>query len=245
MPTLSWLPLVTAMGEFYYTGQLVVLESLTVDSCRLLDKQLRITETLRLLLDHDSTRINLVDNTGSTPLHYAAISHGMCGCSHHAELAIRTLLEYRADPQIPDGSGCTILHLLGYHSHQGDPINTMLLDLILSHGANINHTENHGKTALQVFAQNLRQVSAAKFLIEHGADFRVQNTLRETPFHAAARGFLNDHIRRDGRDKEVTAANKVRLQDEILPALMDAAGEDTAMLMSQPNAEGPIGGDQK
>jgi ankyrin repeat protein len=207
-------------------------------NCRLLDKQLRITETLRLLLDHDSTGINLVDNTGSTPLHYAAISHAMCGCSQHAELAIRTLLEYTADPRIPDGSGYTILHLLGYHSHQGDPIETMLLDSILSHGANINHAENNGKTALHVFAQNLRQVSAAKFLIEHGADFRARNTLRETPFHAAARGFLNDHVRRDGRDKEVTTAHKIRLQDEMMQVLKEAAGEDTAMLMNQPNAEG-------
>lgn len=207
-------------------------------NCRLLDKQLRITETLRLLLDHDSTGINLVDNTESTPLHYAAISHARCGCSQHAELAIRTLLEYRADPRIPDGSGCTVLHLLGYHSHQGDPIETTLLDLILSHGANINHAENNGKTALHVFAQNLRQVSAAKFLIENGADFRARNTLRETPFHAAARGFLNDHVRCDGRDKEVTTGNKIRLQDEMMRALQEAAGEDTAMLMSQPNADG-------
>jgi ankyrin repeat protein len=207
-------------------------------NCKLQDKQLRITETLRLLLDHDSTGVNLVDNTGSTPLHYAAISYAVCGCSQYAELAIRTLLEYRADPRIPDKSGCTILHLLGYHSHQGDPINTTILDLILSHGANINHTENNGKTALHVFAQNLRQVPAAKFLIEHGADFRVQNTLRETPFHAAARGILNDHVRREGRDKEVTTANKIRLQDEMMLALKDAAGEDTAMLTSQPNAEG-------
>ncbi|KAF7165322.1 hypothetical protein CNMCM5623_009527 [Aspergillus felis] len=207
-------------------------------NCRLLDKQLRITETLRLLLDHDSTGINLVDNTGSTPLHYAAISHAMCGCSQHAELAIRTLLEYGADPRIADGSGRTILHLLGYHSTQSDPIDSTLLNLILSHGANIDHAENNGKTALHVFARNLRQVSAAKFLIEHGADIRARNTLRETPFHAAAWGFLNDHVRRDGRDTEVTTANKVRLQDEMMRALQEAAGEDAAMLMSQPNAEG-------
>ncbi|GFF70369.1 putative ankyrin repeat protein FPV162 [Aspergillus udagawae] len=207
-------------------------------NCRHLDKQLRITETLRLLLDHDSTGINRVDNTGSTPLHYAAISHAMCGCSQHAELAIRTLLEYGADPRIPDGSGCTILHLLGYHSHQGDPVETTLLELILAHGANINHAESNGKTALHAFAQNLRQVSAAKLLIEHGADFRARNSLRETPFHAAARGFLNDHVRRDGRDKDVTTENKIRLQDEMLRALQEAAGEDAAMLMSQPNAEG-------
>jgi hypothetical protein len=162
----------------------------------------------------------------------------MCGCSQHAELAIRTLLEYRADPRNPDGSGRTVLHLLGYHSHQGEPIETTLLDLILSHGANINHAENNGKTPLHVFAQNLRQVSAAKFLITHGANFHAWNSLRETPFHAAARGFLNDHVCRDGRDEQVTTVNKIRLQDEMMRALQEAAGEDTAMLMSQPNAEG-------
>ncbi|KAJ5481531.1 hypothetical protein N7475_000343 [Penicillium sp. IBT 31633x] len=206
-------------------------------NCRLLDGHLRITQTLRLLLDYDST-INVVDNTGSTPLHYAAISHAMCGCSQHADLAICTLLEYGADTRIPDASGRTILHLLGYHSHQGEPINTMLLDLILSHGVDINHAENNGKTALHVFAQNLRQLPAAKFLIEHGADFRARDTLRETPFHAAARGFLNDHVRRDGRDKDVTTAKKIRLQDEIMSVLKEAAGEDSAILMNQPNAAG-------
>ncbi|KAL4816505.1 ankyrin repeat-containing domain protein [Aspergillus spinulosporus] len=183
--------------------------------CRLPDQQRRITETLRLLLDHDPTGIDLVDKTGSTPLHYAAMSHARCGCSEHAELAIRTLLEYNADPRIPDGSGRTVLQSL-----------------------RINHAEANGKTALHVFAQNLRQVSAAKFLIEHGADIRARNTSRETPFHAAARGFLNDHVRRDGRDQEVTTCNKIRLQDEMMRALQEAARGDAAMLMSQPNAEG-------
>ncbi|KUM56983.1 hypothetical protein ACN42_g10217 [Penicillium freii] len=112
--------------------------------CRILYKQLQIRETLRLLLDHDSTGINLVERTGSTPLRYAASSHARCGYTQYAELAIRNLLEYKADPRVPDGSGRTILHLLGYHSHQGDPINTTLLESILSHGANINHTDNYG-----------------------------------------------------------------------------------------------------
>lgn len=207
-------------------------------NCRLLEKQLRITETLRLLLGHDSAGINLTDNTGSTPLHYAAIAHAMCGCSQHVELAIRTFLKYRANPRIPDDSGRTILHLLGYYSHQSEPIETTLLELILSHGANINHTEKNGKTPLHVFARNLRQISAAQFLIAHGADFRAQDSLQETPFHAAARGVLNDHVRRDGRDEQVTTANKIRLQDEMMRALQEAAGDDTVMLMSQPNAEG-------
>ncbi|KAE8551657.1 hypothetical protein EYB25_005547 [Talaromyces marneffei] len=113
-----------------------------------------------------------------------------------------------------------------------------ILDLILSHGANINHAENNGRTPLHVFARNLRQVSAAKFLITHGAGFRAQDSVRETSFHAAARGFLIDHVCRSGRYEQMTTANRIRLQDEMMRALQEAAAEDTAMLTSQPNAEG-------
>ena len=43
---------------------------------------------------------------------------------------------------------------------------------------------------------------------------------------------------RDGRDKEVTTANKIRLQDEIMRVLKEAAGEETNILMSQANVQG-------
>ena len=84
----------------------------------------------------------------------------------------------------------------------------------------------------------MRQVSAVRFLIKHEADVRARNTFRETPFYTAARGFLKDHVRRDGRDKEVTTANKIRLQDEIMHVLKEVAGEETDILISQPNVEG-------
>ncbi|KAF4768625.1 hypothetical protein HAV15_002322 [Penicillium sp. str.  len=219
------------------------------------------SDAVKLLLNHQNHKANgnpdltsSCDSDGRFPLHWAASGSAESDCrlldkqlkitetfdcSSTTILLVSTLLT-KLDPR-----PCTMLleATLGavaprYHSHQGDPINTTLLESILSHGANINHTENNGKTALHVFAQNLRQFSAAKFLIEHGADFRARNALRETPFHAAARGFLNDHVRRDGRDTEVTTANKIRLQDEIMLALNNAAGEDAVMLMNQPNAEG-------
>ncbi|KAF9892466.1 hypothetical protein FE257_001575 [Aspergillus nanangensis] len=207
-------------------------------NCRLLGQQLRIAETLRLLLDYDSTGVNHVDNSGFTPLHYAAMDHAGCGCSQHAKLAISTLLECRADPKLADSSGRTILHLLGYRS-QSIPIETTLLQFILSHGVDINHPENNGKTALHIFARNLRQVSAAKFFIQYGANIRARNNLWETPFHAAARGVLNPNdFDRGASDKDLMAENKIRLQDEIMCALQEAAGEDHTMLMAQPNAEG-------
>ena len=47
-----------------------------------------------------------------------------------------------------------------------------------------------------------------------------------------------DHVRRDGSDEQVTTANKIRLQDEMMRCLQEVAREDTAVLMSQPNVEG-------
>jgi ankyrin repeat protein len=131
------------------------------------------------------------------------------------------------------------LHLLGYNSHQGDLIKASLLGLILSHGPGfISHTDKGGKTALHVFAQNLRQAAGTRFLIEQGANIRARSLRRETPFHTAAWGILNPHVRGPGRDDNVTCANKIKLQDEMMHILQEAAREDTAVLMSQPNAEG-------
>ncbi|KAJ5153938.1 ankyrin repeat-containing protein [Penicillium coprophilum] len=74
-------------------------------------------------------------------------------------------------------------------------------------------------------------------MLERGTDLRARDTFRETPFHSAARGIVNDHVCRDGRDKEVTTENKIKLQDEMMRVLKKAAGKDTAILMSQTNAE--------
>jgi ankyrin repeat protein len=143
-----------------------------ISECRLPDEEtsFRITETSRLLLEQSPKSINLADDAGSTPLHYVARAHATCGGSQHAELAIRTLLEYGTDTTIADDGGRTVLHILGYSSLGRDPIGTGLLELLVAHGININHADQNGNTALHIMADNLSQLSTARFLLDHGAD---------------------------------------------------------------------------
>ncbi|PLB48693.1 hypothetical protein P170DRAFT_509439 [Aspergillus steynii IBT 23096] len=54
------------------------------------------------LLQKGISSINTVDKNGLTPLHYAALSNG-----NHAATTARTLLNYGADPEMPDERGCT------------------------------------------------------------------------------------------------------------------------------------------
>ncbi|KAJ5892307.1 uncharacterized protein N7473_008535 [Penicillium subrubescens] len=212
-----------------------------ISECRLPDEEIsfRITETFRLLLEHSPTSINLPDDAGSIPLHYVARTHTTCGGSQHAELAIRTLLEYGADTTITDDSGRTVLHIVGYSSLGCDPVGTGLLELLVAHGININHADQRGNTALHVMAENLCHISTARFLLDNGADIRATNAKGETPFHAGARGKLFDRTHRDGTFEKLTIEDRIRAHEETMRILEEAVGRDNAtMMMSQPNLEG-------
>ncbi|KAL4935689.1 hypothetical protein BDV06DRAFT_228583 [Aspergillus oleicola] len=84
-------------------------------------------------------------------LHLAIQAHATCGASAHAESAIRCLLEHGADPSIPEREGQSVLHMLGHCSLQGEPFSSTLLDLLMSHGADINAADSYGNTPLRVF----------------------------------------------------------------------------------------------
>ncbi|GLI82049.1 hypothetical protein PoHVEF18_010449 [Penicillium ochrochloron] len=181
----------------------------------------------------------VADDAGPTPLHYVARAHATCGGSQHAELAIRTLLEYGADTTIADDGGRTVLHIFGYSSLGRDIIGTGLLELLVAHGININHVDQNGNTALHIMAENLSQLSTARFLLDHGADIRATNAKGETPFHAGARGRLIDHTHRDGTLERFTVGDRIKAHEETMRVLEEAVGRDTATItMSQPNLEG-------
>jgi hypothetical protein len=126
--------------------------------------------------------------------------------------------------------------MLGYCSLQAESISTTVLDLLVAHGVNINHADQNWYTALHVMAQNLCQVSTAKFLLDHGADIRATNSKGVTVFHAVAQGHLLGRTRCDGTYERVTVEDKTRAQDETMRILQAAAGGNA--MMSQPNMEG-------
>ncbi|KAL4744104.1 ankyrin repeat-containing domain protein [Aspergillus similis] len=211
-----------------------------LEECKLLDKDLsvKITETFRLLISSNPASINLPDDTGSTPLHYAVQAHATCGGSKHAKSAIQCLLEHGADPKLPDGRGQSVLHMLVPRSLQGGPIQTTLLELLMAHGVNVNQADKNGNTALHVMVQNLRQTAVVKCLLDHGAHIQLTNTIGETAFHAAARGYLLDQTRCNEAYKRATVKDAVQAQDCMMRILQAAAGENTNTIMSQQNKDG-------
>lgn len=195
----------------------------------------RLLDTFRLLLAGKyAATINAQDGEGATPLYYAVGAHAACG-GRHANVAIKFLLDHGADASTSDSRGQTVLHVLAYRSVDSDPIDTALLDMLVN-SSNINHADKDGNTPLHIMARNLRQVRAAKFLLEQGADAHAVNTVGNTVLHEAARGIFQPRDTREGKMEDVTLADKIQAQDEMIAVLQqDSAG---GSLMNQPNAAG-------
>ncbi|OJJ79344.1 ankyrin repeat domain-containing protein [Aspergillus glaucus CBS 516.65] len=199
----------------------------------------RIIGTFKLLLSGDSDTINVQDNHEVTALHYTVGSHAGCGIRHSGD-AIRFLCENSADPSLQDSHGQTVLHVLALRSVDGEPINTALLNLLISHGANITTIDKDGNTALHIMARNLRQVNTGQFLLSRGADVNARNAHGNTPLHEVMRGTLRLRDTRDKKIDNVTMAGRIRAQDEMLRVLRGAAGDSFHDLMEQPNAAGKM-----
>ncbi|KAL3489189.1 ankyrin repeat-containing domain protein [Aspergillus germanicus] len=208
------------------------------NECRLLDEELstRMSTTFQLLLSAAPETVNMVDDAGFTPLHYAVQTHATCAASAHAEIAIRCLLEHGADPAIPDPDGQTVLHMLGLGSLLSQPIRTGLLDSLVEHGVDIDHASGKGVTALHVMASNLRHLSVVQYLLENGADPRSTTSTGATAFHRVAGGRLFDGSAGLGDWKNATAEHYTRAEDDMLRLLQTSVGGST--LINQRNLAG-------
>lgn len=198
----------------------------------------RIAKTFTLLLASAPETINIPDAEGMTPLHHAVKSGASYGESTHAvaQLPIRFLLENGADTSVSNIHGQTALDLLFENSPRGELVNTALLELLVSHGAPINHPDQEGNTPLHIIASSLNQVQTIKFLIALGADVKATNLEGDTVFHVAAIGELIPPGTSHGTVEDNTVEDKIRAQDQLMAVLQDAAGTDD--IMDQANAEG-------
>ncbi|KAJ5355233.1 uncharacterized protein N7496_012445 [Penicillium cataractarum] len=197
----------------------------------------RITNTLILLLASAPETINIPDAEGVTPFLYAVKSSALYGESTHAvaKFPIRFLLEHGADASVSDNPGRTVLHWVFDSYPRKKSTNNALLELLVSHGAPINHLDKEGNTPLHIIAnshymaKNPNQVQTIKFLIHHGADIKAENLDGDTVFHVAATGELRPHYTSDGKVKRITIEEKIRVQDELMTILQEAAGTDDMM----------------
>jgi ankyrin repeat protein len=102
----------------------------------------RTIYTIKALLSYNPAAINIQDSNGCTSLYYAVQTHAGCGASGHTKGIVRFLLEHGADPSLSDRSGLNVLHKFAYGSLQGEPIDTALLELLVTCGADLHHVDN-------------------------------------------------------------------------------------------------------
>jgi ankyrin repeat protein len=133
------------------------------------------TELLDVILAAGQFEINGSNVNGMTALHYASHANNMT--------TARYLLEKGADPAIGDNKGFTPLHLAAKHSY-----NTDILALLLTREKKIeiNKVNESGLTALYV-AVATSNVTAARFLLEKGANPNVADPNGYIPLHVAAK----------------------------------------------------------
>ncbi|KAJ5621393.1 ankyrin repeat-containing domain protein [Penicillium herquei] len=210
-------------------------------TCELSDEEVnsRLVGTFKALLAGSSEMVNHKDKDGLTPLHYFIQRHAACGETKHFENGMRILLEAGADPSIKDNSGRFPLHLIAVGSVDSEPLNPSILDLLLAHGASLSDVDNKGNTPFHIMAKNLRQIEAAKTLLNAGADPRAENAKGNTPFHelmgfGMLRPRPRDFVRRQ-EDEVVTVNDRIKAQDDMFDALKDAVWDG---MMDQPNAAG-------
>jgi ankyrin repeat protein len=197
------------------------------------EKARNIANIVELLLDLDPTTINVPDNDGNTPLHYATRS-----LSRHDKLytpIFQLLCARGADASIRNNEGQTPLHTLFRLNDNGrsfthkTPVDRATISTLLAHGATATDADNVGDTPLHIAAANLRWTDAVSYLLQHGADPARQNLREETALHRAAGGSYM------GRYFMIKAPERIKAQDDMLARLVKAGGME---LMDLADAKG-------
>ncbi|KAJ5720990.1 uncharacterized protein N7483_008924 [Penicillium malachiteum] len=203
--------------------------------CWLPDEKInkRILDTLKLLCS--SSDINARDNGGNTPLHHAIRGHICCGQSIHIDNMLKFFLEKGAHAGSVADNNQTVLHMMAFHCLDGDPINTSLMQMLISHGAKINQQDINGNTALHLMARNLRQTKATQFLISQGADVSLINVKGNTALHEClAMGKILSRETANGPIAP-TVADRRKALDEMINILLHIGGD---AMMDQTNQAG-------
>ncbi|KAI3849780.1 hypothetical protein MKW98_026694 [Papaver atlanticum] len=111
---------------------------------------------LKYLIKDMKLYVDFIDNTGETPLSWAAIY----GC-----LAVMDyLLKIGANPEIPDDSNSSPLH------HAAIPTDVGIKPLLLSEGINVDFTNELG--SLLQYDVSSGKHGTAQVLLDHGANVK-------------------------------------------------------------------------
>lgn len=193
------------------------------------DHSQRIVKTIELLLLKNPKVINVQDNEGNTPLHYAAEQYGDQG--QEFTKIFTALCDRGADASLRNNRGETPLHSLCSRPHSWEPLDAAAIALMLEHGARTTDTGKVGNTTLHYAAMHLHNLEAVQFLLGHGnaADSWLKNKKGNTPLHEAGQG----RIRLPG--DEIRADEMNRAQDRMMQILEKIGGVE---VMDLPNFRG-------
>lgn len=159
--------------------------------------------SLSAVLDLAPDIVNLPDEDGQTPLHYAMA----CAAKRRKLGAATVLLSAGADARAEDSGGNTPLHFLAYNLDT-EPLRALFQEMVEKHGADINARNSRGETPLFSFASRasngaeslytphtggyqspgISEAGALGMLAGLGADFTARDVKGRGLLHFAAGG---------------------------------------------------------
>ncbi|ELU01926.1 hypothetical protein CAPTEDRAFT_39884, partial [Capitella teleta] len=134
------------------------LTALMLAVCSIEDESMQ-GNIVDILIKHKAD-VNLTDNGGVSALLLASIK-GNVKC-------VKKLLGYKADPNQKDNDGLTAL-MLAVRLKKDESTRENVVDIFIKHKADVNLTDNRGRSVLQ-FASARRNVQILTKLLDNGAD---------------------------------------------------------------------------
>jgi len=130
----------------------------------------KILEILEVLTDN-SADMNVLDEIGWAPIHYAA--------ERNQIRIVKMLIERGADVKLKNRSGSSPLNFAAGH-----PCNSEMVEILIANGANVNIKDAYGNTPLHdsVYSGGLKIVET---LIKNGAEVNAKNKDGKTPLKLA------------------------------------------------------------
>ncbi|KAF4960231.1 hypothetical protein FSARC_10544, partial [Fusarium sarcochroum] len=204
-----------------------------IPASRLTENAHSLIRIINLLLDIDPTTVNIQDDIGNTPLHYAALCLGRLGTQHTG--IFKLLCDRGADASIRNIKKETPLHTIFYHGFSRSPVDITAIATLLAHGAKTTDIDETGNTPLHYAAWNLFYSDTVSFLLKQGADTRIRNLNQETPLHSAADSILYAHDRFGETPLRTIQKEVFKAQEDMIAELVEAGGIE---LMDQRNQGG-------
>ncbi len=134
-------------------------------------------DRVKTLVEENADLVNLADETGHTPLHYAA-------AGGQVEIA-RFLISEKADANALNTVNQSVLLYAAYFG------NAEITEMLIADGARLNDQDIFGRSPLH-YAARQRSVDALMSLIDNKANLDIRDSIGETPLHFAIRWGYDD-----------------------------------------------------